>query len=250
MDLSKYQIPLGHLPHSAELILEKETIEFEFNDCTVSGEISNQELEDGIYKNKENSYFIKCTTQMNGVTPAMIDWWFGWFTPSTERYKLWHPKDHISSHIDEDISHKLSNKDKYIGIDSYVDEYIGKKLHSLCISFVEPSSYGFSEINENSTAICAGVRNMDSGIHGGNLLHHVVVNEQGSTMYSYFWLGMHPSHLNPLKDYLIKFFTKYKLVKAILLNDKIAKDLLIHCYEEMNHLSKILPDLYNNLEKK
>ena len=125
MDLSKYQIPLGHLPHSAERILEKETIEFEFNDCIVSGEISNQELEDGIYKNKENSYFIKCTTQMNGVTPAMIDWWFGWFTPSTERYKLWHPKDHISSHIDEDISHKLSNKDKYIGIDSYVDEYIG-----------------------------------------------------------------------------------------------------------------------------
>ena len=91
---------------------------------------------------------------------------------------------------------------------------------------------------------------MDSGIHGGNLLHHVVVNEQGSTMYSYFWLGIHPSHLNPLKDYLIKFFTKYKLVKAILLNDKIAKDLLIHCYEEMNHLSKILPDLYNDLEKK
>ena len=67
MDLSKYQIPLGHLPHSVELILEKETIEFEFDDCTVSGEISNQELEDGIYKNKENSYFIKCTTQMNGV---------------------------------------------------------------------------------------------------------------------------------------------------------------------------------------
>ena len=65
MDLSKYQIPLGHLPHSAERILEKETIEFEFNDCIVSGEISNQELEDGIYKNKENSYFIKCTTQMN-----------------------------------------------------------------------------------------------------------------------------------------------------------------------------------------
>ena len=74
MDLSKYQIPLGNLPLPTEVILAKETIEFEFNDCTVSGEISNQELEDGIYKNKENSYFIKCTTQMNGVTPATVSY--------------------------------------------------------------------------------------------------------------------------------------------------------------------------------
>ena len=28
-----------------------------------------------------------------GVTPEMIDWW--WDNISKERYKLWHPKDHI-----------------------------------------------------------------------------------------------------------------------------------------------------------
>lgn len=33
--------------------------------------------------------------ELSGVTPEMIDWWWD-HIESTERYKLWHPKDHIS----------------------------------------------------------------------------------------------------------------------------------------------------------
>ena len=249
MNLSDYEIPLGKLPDSKEIILGKKTIDFEFNDFRLSGNGSNQELEDGVYKNKKNSYFIKCTTQMKNVNPSMIDWWFAWFMPHTERYKLWHPKDHISSHIYQDNSHKISDKEKYIGIDSYVEEYIGSKLHSLCITFLQPSSYGFNELNEDSTTICAGVRDMNSGIFVANLLHHVIKNEQGSTMYSYFWMGMEPNHANPIKNYLIRFFTKFKFFKSLLLNDKVAKELMTHCYEEMNHLSKFLPELYKDSKK-
>ncbi|MFX1376304.1 MAG: DAPG hydrolase family protein [Promethearchaeota archaeon] len=32
---------------------------------------------------------------LQGVTPEMIDWWWGNIN-TTERYKLWHPKDHKS----------------------------------------------------------------------------------------------------------------------------------------------------------
>ncbi|MFX1295118.1 MAG: DAPG hydrolase family protein [Promethearchaeota archaeon] len=33
--------------------------------------------------------------ELPGVTPEMIDWWWD-HIDTTERYKLWHPKDHIS----------------------------------------------------------------------------------------------------------------------------------------------------------
>ena len=33
--------------------------------------------------------------ELKGVNPEMIDWWWG-HIDNTERYKLWHPKDHIS----------------------------------------------------------------------------------------------------------------------------------------------------------
>jgi hypothetical protein len=36
-------------------------------------------------------------TQMPKVTPAMWDWWFAWHGSEAQRYKLWHPRAHISS---------------------------------------------------------------------------------------------------------------------------------------------------------
>ncbi|MFX1259735.1 MAG: DAPG hydrolase family protein [Promethearchaeota archaeon] len=33
--------------------------------------------------------------ELKGVTPEMIDWWWDHIN-NTERYKLWHPNDHIS----------------------------------------------------------------------------------------------------------------------------------------------------------
>ena len=95
MDLSKYQIPLGHLPHSAERILAKETIEFEFNDCIVSGEISNQELEDGIYKNKEKLYKPKQGRRLtfrgdmdHSVEPFFCDYTTKRISLVFEQYKI------------------------------------------------------------------------------------------------------------------------------------------------------------------
>ena len=51
---------------------------------------------------RKQSYFVKCTTEMLNVTPEMIRWWFVWHLPSSERYKLWHPRDHISARLNEE----------------------------------------------------------------------------------------------------------------------------------------------------
>ena len=35
---------------------------------------------------------------MPGVTPQMWEWWFGWHGSDSRRYKLWHPRAHVSAH--------------------------------------------------------------------------------------------------------------------------------------------------------
>ncbi len=32
---------------------------------------------------------------MPGVSPRMIEWWFGDYMQTTDHYKRWHPRDHV-----------------------------------------------------------------------------------------------------------------------------------------------------------
>ncbi|MFW9879694.1 MAG: DAPG hydrolase family protein [Candidatus Thorarchaeota archaeon] len=56
--------------------------------------------------------------KLNGVTPEMIDWWWD-NIDTTERYKLWHPKDHKS------FVWEIPPKEGHIGSIHRVDEDIG-----------------------------------------------------------------------------------------------------------------------------
>ena len=140
MSLEKYQIPLGSLPQKAKETLSNDVINSDFLDFRNAKEVSQGSIyQDGIYRNNSNQVLVKCSTVMKGVTPKMVDWWFAWHMPQSERYKLWHPRDHISAELKEDRSSFKSDKEKYIGVDSYVKEFIGKELNELCISFSRPS---------------------------------------------------------------------------------------------------------------
>ena len=250
MDLSKYNIPLSQLPLSAQKILNQRTMNQEFLDYHLSPEIVNSDLKDGIYKNQECSYFIKCTSDMPGVEPSMIDWWFAWHLPESDRYKLWHPKDHVSAIILQDRSKLKTDKERYIGISSYVEEYIGDKFSRLCISFKDPEEFGFEfSSKKNFTAICAEVIDLDTGIKISNILHYVESKENGSVMMSYFWLGRNLQHQNKILNLLVRFFSKIKRIKGYFINDILANNLLKHCLEEMNHLSFFLPMLYKDITR-
>ena len=179
---------------------------------------------------------------MIDVAPEMIGWWFSWHLPHSERYKLWHPRDHISATLkEEDII--LQSKGQYIGVDSFVEEYIGNKLQRLQISFKEPALFGL-EKQEDSIAICAYVTDTNNGVKVAKLLHYVLKTDKGSLMKSFFWMGSELRHPNAIKNLIVTNLSKIQPIKGLLLNDDSAMDLLIHCYEEMNHLSKFLPDLY------
>ena len=58
MNLSKYKLPLEALPKKANEIIQQKVYESEFidsNNCSLL--IEDEDIGDGIYKNKEKSYF-------------------------------------------------------------------------------------------------------------------------------------------------------------------------------------------------
>src|SRR5262249_45351095 len=56
-----------------------------------------QELENGFSFSPEGAVHVAVLTHLPSVSPAMWDWWFGWHSAETQRYKLWHPRAHLYS---------------------------------------------------------------------------------------------------------------------------------------------------------
>jgi len=247
-DLNKYKLPMDELPHSTQKSIKMNIKKLEFPGFKDAYKVHKEKVfKNGIYRNQNKEMLITCVTEMPKVLPKMIDWWFGWHLNESERYKLWHPKAHISVFLKDDNSHFKTDKEKYLNMDSYVKEYIGNKLNHLCISFVEPKQFGFSSLNdETETAICAHVKDMSNNISVASITHWVWQTAEGSKMQSSFWLGMNPTHTNSILNSLFRPLLESRLAKNILVTDELARNLLIHCAEEMNHLVKFLPTLYND----
>ena len=74
-------------------------------------------LESGWALTKQGTLLVACLTHMPGVTAAMWDWWFGWHSCESARYKLWHPGAHLFSAIGEDRSALpgLTDRQRYVG---------------------------------------------------------------------------------------------------------------------------------------
>lgn len=51
--------------------------------------------QDGWFKNQDGIWEVIVNQEIQDVTPEMIDWWWD-HMDTTERYKLWHPTDHLS----------------------------------------------------------------------------------------------------------------------------------------------------------
>lgn len=171
-------------------------------------------FEDGYRRLSNGRLHVAVRTRMPGCTGEMVDWWFRWVT-TTERYKLWHPRDHVSGEWEG------RDGDEYVGATHVVEEYIGGELTKLELTFVEPSECFDPDRLDASgaTAICA--RGSPGGIEHDlfTVVHCVRDTDFGCEMRSHFWL-------EHLADY------------------DIARGVHQHCVEEMNTLAAILPTLY------
>lgn len=172
-------------------------------------------LETGYRRLDDGLLLVAALTRMPGCSGKMVDWWFGW-VGDTEKYKLWHPSDHIIGDWDE-----RWRPGHYIGASHLVHEYIGGKLAKLKITFVEPKKLldtsRFAEAKIGA-AVCGRVGLLDQDVRLGYLLHLVRETEFGCEMRSRFWLEKAP--------------------------DELGRGLLKHCLEEMGNLAELLPRLY------
>jgi hypothetical protein len=71
--------------------------------------------------------------ELKGITPEMVDWWWG-HIDNSERYKLWHPKDHVSFRW-----LVPPTPQSYIGAIQLVEEYIGGQLVTVQIRWEDPT---------------------------------------------------------------------------------------------------------------
>lgn len=174
---------------------------------------------------------VVVTTEMPGVTPSMLEWWFAWHSDEPQRYKLWHPQAHL--HAEWHHARSVG----YVGRISFVDEYIGSTLQKVAIEFVPPSSLGLS-----GPAICAHIHYANSPLRIGYLVHELHPNENGLLMRSRFRMGGSQAAFPGsgfAGEVAIRLLSR--VVRPTLDN---ARELLIHTSQEMNHLASFLPALH------
>jgi len=250
MDLSAHERPLSlNIPDRVEAAIARGVQsgrDFPFAKAGRLIEPDGDGLTDAVVRNSDGVLVVACRTQMPDVTPQMWDWWFGWHGVSSTRYRLWHPRDHISSALAEDRRHLPDAKARYIGNVSFVEERIGEgEIHKLAIAFKAPSAFGLDErkVAEQGTAICArgGLPHVRAEV--SYLIHFVRRTPGGCEMLSRFWLG-HVKSSIPLVGGLISLGMNRRTARIANSPDDFGLKLLRHCSEEMSHLTKILPGLH------
>jgi hypothetical protein len=217
-------------------------------------------LETGWTRLEDGTALVCVLTDMPGVTAEMWDWWMAWHSVETPRYKLWYPDAHqfVAWAEDRSGNRALTNRQRYIGNVSFVDEYIGGAMTRLAIHFTDKSHFGFGE-TPGHTVICGYGSSPLLPLGSGRVLHQVRPTENGCEMRSRFWIaGPLEFHDFPADIYANKMAARLIGVKPIrplvrpLLERVVAADLppnfptdmLFHCASEMNHLASFLPKLY------
>ena len=217
-----------------------------FSDVTYMENEGYTDMETGYCVEADGSIHTAILTQMPGVTPEMWDWWFGWHGSQDSRYKLWHPKSHVSA-VWEDGGTDIA----YIGRNSVIEEYIVDEFTDGLIQFKSPTEFGFSfdAVKDPSKAvyICARVGHSKFPVDFGYIVHQVRAVEGGSEMRSRFWMGgkyVHVRREGILPDLASSFLQKQKLLPA-----DFGRSIVIHCSEEMTHLAAFLPKLYSEINE-
>ncbi|SPM36759.1 hypothetical protein BN1232_02898 [Mycobacterium rhizamassiliense] len=205
-----------------------------------------QQTENGYGVLDDGSYQVSVRTDMPGVTPAMWSWWFGWHGCDTRRYKLWHPRAHLSAAWKDgskDGDARREGAQRYIGRWSLISEYIGSSKLNGAIQFVAPADMGCPPDGDGAVAICARLGASDAPVDVGWFIHHVRSTQAGAEMRSRFWMG--GPYISVRKAPGVASRAVRPIAARILGNaETSARNLLVHCAQEMNHLAGFLPELH------
>ncbi|OBI92627.1 DAPG hydrolase family protein [Mycobacterium asiaticum] len=233
----------GHVVEALEHGTQAEQTLLAFADAARVADEGYQWTENGFGVLADGGYQVSVRTDMPGVTPPMWSWWFGWHGSDSRRYKLWHPRAHLSAAWKDGDDAGRSGAQRYIGRWSMINEYIGSAMLSGAIQFVEPATMGLPPDSDDAIAICARLGSGDAPVDVGWFIHHVRSTPSGSEMRSRFWMG--GSHIAVRKAPGVASKAVRPIAARMLGNaESSARNLLVHCAQEMNHLAGFLPELY------
>ncbi|MGW5570534.1 DAPG hydrolase family protein [Nocardia thailandica] len=200
-------------------------------------------VETGYGQSADGAVWVAVRTEMPRVTAEMWDWWFGWHLTESARYKLWHPDAHMYAEV---AAERLTGtgRQRYVGAVSYVDEYIGTSLQQLAIAFRDPLAHGFA-VPEGQTVVFGRVGSSVAPLDLGWLAHQVRPIEGGCEMRSRFHLGVLAPRI-PDPERIVRAIGRGAALdpRDLAIGTDMARDLLVHCGQEMNHLAGFLPELY------
>ncbi|MCX4090966.1 DAPG hydrolase family protein [Nocardia sp. alder85J] len=203
-------------------------------------------VETGYGQTADGIVWAAARTEMPRVTAAMWDWWFGWHLVESARYKLWHPDAHMYAEVAADrLGTPLPDRARYLDNISYVDEYIGPRLQQLAIAFHDPVAHGFT-VPADHTIVFGRVGSGIAPVDLGWLAHQVRPVPGGAEMRSRFHLRLYGAHTpDPLHTARAVARGAAADPGDLLPDLGLARDLMLHCGQEMNHLSRFLPELYH-----
>ena len=213
-----------------------------FDDAASVAEDGYQQTENGYGVLEDGSYQVSVRTDMPGVTPAMWVWWFGWHGSDTRRYKLWHPRAHLSAAWKDGEQSSRRGAERYIGRWSLITEYIGSSKLNGAIQFVAPAELGCPPDSDDAVAVCARLGASDAPVDVGWFIHHIRSTPGGAEMRSRFWMG--GPHIAVRNAPGVASKALRPIASRILGNPEASgRNLLVHCAQEMNHLAGFLPEL-------
>jgi hypothetical protein len=214
-------------------------------------------IETGYVVTADKGLMVAIHTDMPGVSAEMWDWWFGWHLTESARYKLWHPNAHVFSAVADDRSsdRDLSDRQRYLGNVSFIDEYLGHEYSRLTVRFVDPRSLGFDESAPGSTVVAGRTGLSTAPVASGWGVHQIRPTDGGCEMRSRFFIG-NPAILplpraayasaggavltSPVGRVLEPALGRFAAPSP----DVFGPALLMHCAQEMNHLAGFLPELH------
>jgi hypothetical protein len=203
-------------------------------------------MENGYALQANGALHINIWTDMPGVSPDMIDWWFAWHGDDAAKYKLWHPQSHVNAQWTQPQPKSGDWRSRYIGNTSIVDEHLGSNLMRLSIRFIKPDEMGLRHPSiddpREATVVCARTGLGDRPVDAGWLAHHVRRTPTGSEMRSRFWIG--GPYAAPRGGGLMASLSAQAAKVFAKPTDLDGRNLLVHCAEEMQHLAGFLPTIY------
>lgn len=209
-------------------------------------------IENGYCELPDGSAYVASRVHFPRATGEMYAWWFWWHSVEAARYTLWYPYNHISARpLNRDVltAPGLTHAQRYVGSTHHVDEYIGPELVRIAIEFVDPSELGFDTTRFAAAGIvghaCARVRLRGTPLEVVTMVHLARRTHDGIEQRSRYWIG---------SDVKLRAFGARIPVDSVggmlgmkrkMAGERVGYEQLLHDQIEFTHLSRFLPDLWN-----